>query len=665
MCGLAGAWTGHAMGGDALSAVGLRMAGQIARRGPDDHGQWCDPDAGLVLAHRRLSVVDLSPAGHQPMLSACGRYVLAYNGEIYNHLELRAELEASGQAPPWRGHADTETLLACIAAWGIERALVASAGMFAFALWDRQARCLVLARDRMGEKPLYYGWQGGSLLFGSELKALMAHPDFEGIIDRGALTLLLRHNCVPAPYSIYTGIRKLLPGTLVRIHASGQPPDTVVPEPYWRLNDVAEAGQRTPFEGSDADAEASLAQTLSASVSSQMLADVPLGAFLSGGIDSSVVVSLMQANSPRPVRTFTIGMGDGPYNEAAHARAVAAHLGTDHTELHIGPEDARALIPSLSDIYCEPFSDSSQIPTFLVSRLARQHVTVALSGDGGDEVFGGYNRYLAAQGTWARVSRLPPPARRALAALLRVRTPAQWDAVARWAMPLLPRRWQLALPGDKAHKLADVLAADSGSAFHRGLTSHWRDPASLVIGGHEPPTRLTDRAAWPDVEPLAQWMMAMDAQTYLPDDILAKVDRAAMANSLETRVPLLDHRVVEFAWRLPMRMKIRHGQGKWLLRQVLDRHVPRALIERPKMGFGIPLDAWLRGPLREWADALLDPALLARQGFFHPAPVRALWDRHQGGRSNHQHHLWTILMFQSWLQRHDALSSPPEARACP
>ena len=652
MCGLAGAWSGHVAPQDSLEAMGERMAGRIASRGPDDQGVWAEPGHGLVLAHRRLAVVDLSPAGQQPMRSACGRYVLVYNGEIYNHLELRTRLQAEGRAPHWRGHADTETLLACIAAWGVESALVAAAGMFALALWDRRDHSLTLARDRMGEKPLYYGWQAGSVLFGSELKALMAHPCFRGDIDRGALTLLLRHNCIPAPYSIYTGIRKLMPGSLVRIQSPGQAPGTVVEKAYWTLDGAIAAGRHDPFEGTDAEASQALEARLSRTVGEQMLADVPLGAFLSGGVDSSLVVAMMQRHSPRPVRTFTIGMGEGNYDEAAHARAVAAHLGTDHTELVIGPADARDLIPALADVYCEPFSDSSQIPTFLVSRLARRHVTVALSGDGGDESFGGYNRYLAAQGTWSRVGRLPPVVRRGLAAMLRSRSPGQWDRAAQVLMPLLPMRYRLALLGDKAHKLADVLLADSGSAFYRGLTSHWSDPGSLVIGGHEPPTLATRPAAWPDVQPLANWMMAMDSRTYLPDDILVKVDRAAMANSLETRVPLIDHRLVELAWRMPMKMKIRHGQGKWLLRQVLHRHVPRSLIERPKMGFGIPLDAWLRGPLREWADALLDKSLLEHQGFLHPTPIRELWDQHQSGRSSHPHHLWTILMFQSWLQRY-------------
>ena len=648
MCGLVGFWQLRGGAQDALLQQVKVMSAQLTHRGPDDSGSWCDQATGITLAQRRLSILDLSPAGHQPMHSACGRYVIVFNGEIYNHLDLRERLLAEGSAPAWRGHSDTETLLACFVAWGIERTLQASVGMFAFALWDRQQRELTLARDRLGEKPLYYGWQGDTLLFGSELKALKAHAAFGADIDRNALALLLRHDCIPAPYAIYRGVFKLRPGHLLRI--SSDAPREAQPVPYWRYNDAVSAGLANPLHGTDAEATDALEAQLSASIGAQMLADVPLGAFLSGGIDSSTIVALMQARSTRPVKTFTMGFDENGYDEATHAKAVARHLGTEHTELYVRPEDALAVIPRLPSIFCEPFGDSSQIPTFLVSQLTRREVTVALSGDGGDELFGGYNRYLGARTTWERMQRLPWLARQAGAGALRAMSPAAWNRWFERVKPLLPKRWHLATPGDKAQKLADVLTLSSGHAFFLNLASQWKDPGRIVIGAHEPVTLLTDPGAWPHTDNLAQWMMAMDAQTYLPDDILAKVDRAAMANSLETRVPMLDHRVVELAWRVPLHQKIRDGEGKWLLRQVLYRHVPKELIERPKMGFGIPLDSWLRGPLRDWAEALLDESRLRREGYFHPAPIRQKWKEHLSGRHNWQYRLWTVLMFQAWLE---------------
>jgi asparagine synthase (glutamine-hydrolysing) len=648
MCGITGFWQLRGGARDALLGQAQAMSTQLTHRGPDDHGLWCDEVAGIVLAHRRLSILDLSPAGHQPMHSACGRYVVVFNGEIYNHLDLRERLHAEGAAPAWRGHSDTETLLACFVAWGVERALLASVGMFAFALWDRQQRALTLARDRMGEKPLYYGWLGDTVLFGSELKALKAHAAFQPDIDRNALALLLRHDCIPAPHSIYRGVFKLRPGHLLRIPIDAPRDAQLVP--YWRYNDVVSAGLGDPLTGSDVEATDALEAQLGASIGAQMLSDVPLGAFLSGGIDSSTIVALMQARSDRPIKTFTMGFGENGYDEATHGKAVAAHLGTEHTELYVSAEDALSVIPRLPAIFCEPFGDSSQIPTFLISQLTRREVTVALSGDGGDELFGGYNRYLGARSTWEKMQRLPPFARQTAAGALRAVSPATWDKLFECAKPLLPKRWHLATPGDKAQKLADVLTLSSGHAFFLSLASQWQDPASIVIGAQEPSTLLTDPAAWPHTGNLAQWMMAMDAQTYLPDDILVKVDRAAMANSLETRVPMLDHRVVELAWRVPLHQKIRDGQGKWLLRQVLYRHVPKELIERPKMGFGIPLDSWLRGPLRDWAEALLDESRLRLEGYFQPAPIRQKWNEHLSGRRNWQHQLWTVLMFQAWLE---------------
>ncbi len=581
------------------------------------------------------------------MHSECGRYVLVFNGEIYNHLALRSLLAE----PNWRGQSDTETLLACFTAWGLEATLQVVRGMFAFALWDKQEQELTLARDRMGEKPLYWGWCGDVLLFGSELKALKAHPAFNAEVDRDALTLLLRHCYIPAPYSIYQGIQKLRPGHFVRIPVRGDVAESKAADPvaYWSLTDVVENGQSNKFCGSPSEAVGLLESSLSASVSEQMLSDVPLGAFLSGGVDSSAIVALMQAQSNRKVKTFTIGFEEGGYNEAEHAKQVARHLGTDHTELYVSADDALGVIPSLPTMFCEPFGDSSQIPTFLVSQMAKQHVTVALSGDGGDELFGGYNRYMAAQKVWGPVQRLPAFVRKFGAASLRAMTPAQWDRLFQTLSPILPKRARLSIPGEKARKLADVLSLTDGHAFYRQLTSHWNDPASVVINGNEPETLISNSSAWPKTDSLEHAMMAMDAQTYMADDILVKVDRAAMATSLETRVPMLNHQVVELAWQMPLEYKIRDGQGKWLLRQVLYKHVPRELIERPKAGFGIPLDAWLRGPLREWAESLLSEQRLRSEGFFHPEPIRTMWAQHLSGKMNWQYHLWNVLMFQAWF----------------
>ncbi|MDP2830253.1 MAG: asparagine synthase (glutamine-hydrolyzing) [Sulfuricellaceae bacterium] len=644
MCGITGFLNQTEV--DQSSVIANRMADAIAHRGPDDAGIWVDAAAGIGLAHRRLSILDLSPAGHQPMISACGRYVIVFNGEIYNHLALRAALVTQ----VWRGHSDTETLLAAIAAWGIEAALTQCVGMFAFALWDRHERSLTLARDRLGEKPLYYGWVNGTFLFASELKALRIWPGFAADIDRDALALYMRHNYVPAPWSIYRGIWKLPPGTFLRVNAGDRALGRGEPLPYWSARAVAEAGLAHPFAGDEREAALELERMLSQAIAGQRLADVPLGAFLSGGIDSSVVVALMQAQSRRPVKTFTIGFHESGYNEAPHARAVAAHLGTDHTELYVTSRQAMDVIPLLPTLYDEPFADSSQIPTFLVSQLARRHVAVSLSGDGGDELFGGYNRYFWAMQLWRRLSRMPLPLRRGLACALVALPPVAWNHLFRMAGPLLPGRLRHANPGDKLHKLATLFAARQPEAIYQRLVSHWDDPAGVVLGAGEPATVVTDPARWLACDDFAQRMMYLDLVSYLPDDILVKVDRAAMGVSLETRVPLLDHRLVEFAWRLPLDMKIREGQGKWLLRQVLYRHVPKHLIERPKMGFGVPIDVWLRGPLRDWAEALLDESRLRREGYFDPVPIRNKWAEHLSGRRNWAYHLWDVLMFQAWLE---------------
>jgi asparagine synthase (glutamine-hydrolysing) len=646
MCGITGFVGGRFdNGGQEARATLGRMTGAIAYRGPDSAGAWLEPEHKVALGHRRLAILDLSPAGEQPMTSPSGRFVTVYNGEIYNHMELRERLPG-----PWRGHSDTETLLAAIEAWGVEEALKHCVGMFALALWDRQEKALILARDRLGEKPLYYGWQGAgpdsAFLFGSELKALARHPAFRREVDRQALALFTRFNYVPAPHSIYAGISKLPPGTFLTLRADDRTPAIT---PYWSAAEVAAAGAAAPLDIGPEEATDELERLLSRTVSQQMLSDVPLGAFLSGGIDSSTVVALMQAQSSRPVKTFSIGYDDPAYNEAEHAAAVARHLGTDHTELYLQPGDALAAIPSLPSVYDEPFADASQVPTLLVSRLARQKVTVALSGDGGDEVFAGYNRYHLAARNWGRISKVPRPLRRVAAKGLEALSPEQWSKVAGALAPILPASLRGA-SGEKVHKAARGLASASADELYQGLVSSWRDPGAVVIGGSEPATLGPDVLARLGGLGTCERMMALDMLTYLPDDILTKVDRAAMSVSLETRVPLLDHRVIEYAWQLPLDLKLRGGESKWVLRQLLYRHVPRALIERPKMGFGIPIHAWLRGPLKGWAEELISERRLTGEGYFRPEPIRAAWEAHQSGRANLQYQLWGILMFQAWLE---------------
>ena len=653
MCGIAGfvggAWRD---GAEARQTLG-RMARSISYRGPDHSDVWLDEAARIGFAHNRLAILDLSAAGNQPMHSHSGRYVTVYNGEIYNHLEIRDELTAAGLAPNWKGHSDTETLLAAIDAWGVRGALERSTGMFAFALWDRADRTLILARDRVGEKPLYYGRQqpNGPFLFGSELKALAEHPQFRRDIDRQALTLLLRYNYIPAPFSIYRGLAKLPAGTFLTLRDGTAEP---VVEQYWSAEAVARAGVANPLEVGEDEALDQLERVLEAAIAQQMIADVPLGAFLSGGVDSSTVVALMQKLSSRPVKTFTIGFNEAGFNEAVHAKAVARHLGTEHTELYVTSAEARDVIPRLPQIYDEPFADSSQIPTHLVSALAREHVTVSLSGDGGDELFGGYNRYVMAAELWGKISAIPKPLRAAAARALTALPPSAWTRFGDAAGGMLPRIAQVNRLGDKVHKGAPLLHSESVAELYGGMISLWRNPDQVVIGATEPPSQATGANPPPDGLGGIERMMVLDLVGYLPDDILVKVDRAAMAVSLETRVPYLDHRAVEFAWRLPFGLKIRNGESKWILRQLLYRHVPKELIERPKMGFGVPIVDWLRGPLRGWAEALLDERRLRSEGYFRPEPIRRMWEAHLSGKTDEQYRLWGVLMFQSWLEANGA-----------
>lgn len=631
---------------DELQTTVMRMANTLRHRGPDDVGAWVDAETCIALGHRRLSVVDLSPTGHQPMYSACGRYVIVFNGEIYNFKTLRKELEPHGHR--FRGHSDTEVMLAAISQWGLEAAVKRFNGMFAFALWDKQEQRLHLARDRLGEKPLYYGWMRKTFLFGSELKALRAYPEFRGEINRDALALYLRYNYIPSPYSIYKGIYKLPAGTILTLNRA----DSISylrPIPYWSAKEVAECGVAKPFTGSTEEAITQLDALLREAIKMRMEADVPLGAFLSGGVDSSLVVALMQAQSDIPVRTFSIGFHESGYNEADHAKAVAQHLGTDHTELYVTPEQAMAVIPRLPTLYDEPFADSSQIPTFLVSQLARRYVTVSLSGDGGDELFAGYNRYLWGKSVWKKIGWIPRELRSVAAIALTTLSPASYETLFQKMECILPEKIKQQNPGDKLHKLAEILPVNDPETMYMGFISHWKDPASIVLGASEPSTAITDRTQWANLLDFTQRMMFLDTITYLPDDILGKVDRASMGVSLEARVPLLDHRLVEFVWRLPISMKIRSGQSKWLLRQVLYKYVPQELIERPKMGFGVPIDSWLRGPLREWAEVLLDERRLREEGFLNPSPIRKKWAEHLSGKRNWQYHLWDVLMFQAWL----------------
>lgn len=638
MCGIAGfidLKRGTAAAG--LEALVRGMAATLHHRGPDEGGVWAEAEAGVALGHRRLSIVDLSPAGRQPMISASGRFVICYNGEVFNAGELKAAIGSS--QPAWRGHSDTEVLLEASEALGVEAAVAKAVGMFAYALFDRSTRELWLVRDRLGKKPLYWSKTGDTFLFGSELRALRAHPAFKPEIDRDALAGYIRRGYYLQPRTVYGNVRQLEPGTILRLAADG----SICTAPYWTLREAIERARSAPFAGTPEEAVARLEALLSDAVARRVVADVPVGAFLSGGYDSSTVVALMQAASSTRVRTFSIGFAEADYNEAPQAAAVARHLGTDHTELIVTAAEAREVIPRLPGIYDEPFADSSQIPTFLVSQLARRHVTVALSGDGGDELFAGYNRYAQGASVLRLFANLPAPARKAAAGMLEAVSAESWDRIA----GVVPRSVRPRTPGDKLHKLAGVLKRDERESYLE-LTSQWSEPERIVLGAHEPRWQI-DETWLPALLPDAvERMQYLDAVSYLPGDILTKVDRASMAVSLEARTPILDHRVAELAWSMPLDLKIRNGEPKWVMRQVLYKHVPRALVDRPKSGFGIPVGAWLRGPLRDWAEDLLDEKRLREAGLFDPAPIRARWAEHSGGHRNWQHSLWNVLMFEAW-----------------
>jgi asparagine synthase (glutamine-hydrolysing) len=651
MCGIAGFWQ-NKRGSEDPREILNRMGAALAHRGPDDSGSFHDADTGIALAFRRLSILDLSPEGHQPMFSASGRYVIVFNGEVYNFEEIRVELDSR----PWRGHSDTEVMLEAIERWGVERAVQRFVGMFAFALWDRRERKLFLVRDRLGIKPLYYGRVGETFVFASELKAIRQHPEFQSQIDRDALALYMRHNYVPSPHCIYQGMHKLLPGSILTLESNEDSPQL---HRFWSARDVAQNGLESPLHVDDAEAIERLEHQLMLAVRLRMIADVPLGAFLSGGIDSTTVVALMQAQSSRPVKTFTIGFHEDEYNEARHAKEVAAHLGTEHTELYLSPKQALDVVPLLPSMYDEPFSDSSQIPTYLISKLARESVTVCLSGDGGDEVFGGYNRYLFINRIWHSINRLPNFAREAVTRLLRVVAPAGIDRGFQLLRPILPRKLRVATPGDKVHKLAALLSAESPEGLYYQTLSHWENPTELVLNSREPRTVVDSIAGAFRPSNIEEVMMLTDQLNYLPDDILTKVDRASMAVSLEARVPILDHRVVEFAWKLPFDLKIRNGTSKWILRQILYKYIPPQLVERPKMGFAVPIDRWLRGPLRDWAEDLLSERSLGLHGLLNVDAIRIKWQQHLSGNQNWQPLLWDILAFQDWIRHNSPACQAP------
>ena len=651
MCGINGFYSKSS---STFNNIIVKMNSAISHRGPNTNGTWLDKNSGIVFGHQRLSIIDLSVAGNQPMRSSSERFILTYNGEIYNYLEIRKELEKNNSHIKWSGNSDTEVLLEAIDFWGIEITLQKIDGMFAFGLWDQKNRSLTLARDRIGEKPLYFGWQGRGdnkvFLFSSELKSLKVHPEFNKEISRDAIALQLRHNCIPAPYSIYRNIYKLLPGHFLQL-SQNDLKNSLLPSSkiYWSLAETAIKGCDKQFSLSEKDVQKDLDKNLRLSVKKQMVSDVPLGVFLSGGIDSTTIAALMQLQSNKPIKTFTIGFDEGDYDEAKYAKRIAKHLGTNHTELYISPKKAMEVIPKIPSIYDEPFSDSSQIPTFLVSQLAKQQVKVALSGDGGDELFCGYNRHVISK-KFSNIFRLTPLSfRKIISSGLHSISPQGWSKISK----LLPGLNNYSNFGDKIHKFGYALEAKTLHDLYYMLRSHWQNPTEVVIGSKEPGTLLTQFKPKLDMLNAQQQMMVLDALTYLPDDILVKIDRASMASSLETRAPFLDHKLIEYVWKIPHDLKFRKGQVKWVLKKILSQYVPSNLIERPKMGFEIPLDAWLRGSLKDWAESLLSEKRLIQENYFNAKLIRDKWEEHLSGKQNWQYLLWNVLMFQAWIEENN------------
>ena len=651
MCGINGFFSKSS---STFNNVIVKMNSAISHRGPDTNGTWFDENSGIVLGHQRLSIIDLSAAGNQPMLSNSQRFVLTYNGEIYNHLEIRKELERSNANIKWSGNSDTEVLLEAIDFWGVENTLQKIDGMFAFGLWDQKTRSLILARDRIGEKPLYFGWQGKGdnkvFIFSSELKSLKVHPEFNREINRDAIALQLRHISIPAPYSIYKNIYKLLPGHYLQL-SENDLKNNLLPQSkiYWSLAEKAIYGYDNQLSLSEASIQNDLEKQLHSTVKKQMISDVPLGVFLSGGTDSTIIAALMQSQSDQPIKTFTIGFDENNYDEAKYAKKISKHLGTNHTELYISSKTAMEVVPKIPTIYDEPFSDSSQIPTFLVSELAKQQVKVALSGDGGDELFCGYNRHVMSK-KFSNIFRLVPISfRKTLSSGLHSISPQSWNKIS----TLLPGLKNHTNFGDKIHKFGYALKAKTLYDLYYILRSHWQNPTEVVIDSKEPGTFLTQFR--PNLHKLniQQQMMVLDTLTYLPDDILVKVDRASMASSLETRAPFLDHKLIEYVWKIPHALKFKNGQGKWILKKILNKYVPSNLTERPKMGFGVPLDIWLRGPLRDWAENLLNEKRLKHDGYFTEKLIRDKWKEHLSGKQNWQDLLWNVLMFQAWIDKND------------